>query len=205
MRTKISSKISSFFLVLFALIASAYEDMVAFYAINQQLGGYVHDTAMSQFIPCTAFHIVTGTWTEAAGQVAGTIAMHKAATAETATVNVPIMIPSNSVALKGAYLKSIEIDYELLIAACTSVTATVNKVSRGVDTAVAVVAVQTSTQNLTAGTNAATVDQHKLTVTLTTPIWILNTEYVLLKVAFVAAATTTIDLLSAVANFTERI
>jgi len=160
---------------------------------------------MSQYIPPTTFHIVTGTWTQAAGQVSGTIAMHKAATAETANVNIPIMIPSNSVALKGSYLKSIEVDYELLTAACTSVTASLNKVTRGADTAVAVVAAVTITQDLTAGTSAATVDQHKLTVTITTPAWIDNDEYYLLKIAFVAAATTTIDLLGAVANFTERI
>ena len=157
---------------------------------NGQLGGYVHDTAMSQYISPTAFHIVTGTWTQAAGQVAGTIAMHKAAAAETATVNIPIMIPSNSVGLKGSYLKSIEVDYEILIAACTSVTATLNKVARGGDTAVAVVTAPAITQDLAAAVAAATVDQHKLTVSLTTPAWIDNDEYYLL---------------GAVANFTERI
>ena len=71
----------------------AYQGLVNAWVKNGQLGGYVHDTAMSQYIPPTAFHIVTGTWTQAAGAVAGTIAMHKAAAAETATVNIPIMIP----------------------------------------------------------------------------------------------------------------
>ena len=60
------------------------------------------------------------------------------------------------------------------------------------------------TQDLVAATTAASADQHKLTVTLTTPAWIDNDEYYLLKLAFVAAATSTIDLLGAVANFTER-
>ena len=45
--------------------------------------GYVHDTSMSQYIPPTAMHCVTGTWTDAAGAVSGTIARHKAANAET--------------------------------------------------------------------------------------------------------------------------
>src|SRR5512142_1807590 len=96
-------------------------------------GGYVHDTAMSQFIPPTKFHYVTGTWTQAAGQVAGTIAMHKAAAAETSTVTVPIEVPSNSVAGKGALLKSIEVDYEVLVADLTSITPTLNKVTRAAD------------------------------------------------------------------------
>ena len=199
MRTKM------FLTSFFAMIASAYQGLVNSWVKNGQLGGYVHDTAMAQFIAPTLFHIVTGTWTQAAGQVSGTICMHKAATAETANVNIPIMIPSNSVGLKGAYLKSIEVDYEILVAACTSVTATLNKVVRGVDTAVAVVSAPAITQDLAAAVAAATVDQHKLTVTLTTPVWIANTEYYLLKLAMVAAATTTIDLLGAVVNFTERI
>jgi len=96
--------------------------------------GYVHDTAMSQMIPCTAMHYVTGTWSMAAGSVSGTIAMAKAAAAETAVINIPIMIPSNAVALKGAYLKSIEVDYEIGTLACTSVTASQNKITRGTDT-----------------------------------------------------------------------
>ena len=59
--------------------------------------GYVHDTHMSQYIPPTAMHCVTGTWTDRPpAHVAGTIAMHKAAGAETAVVNIPIMLPSNS-------------------------------------------------------------------------------------------------------------
>ncbi|MFA5810681.1 MAG: hypothetical protein WC935_10185, partial [Thermoleophilia bacterium] len=142
--------------------------------------GYVHDTAMSQFIPPTAMHCVTGTWTYVAGQVAGTIVRHKAAAAETSIVNIPIQIPSNSVALKGSYLKSIEIDYEVLIAACTSVTAALAKVVRGIDGAVAVVSAPAVTQDLTAATDAADVDQHKLIVTVTTPEWIDNDAYFML-------------------------
>lgn len=170
--------------------------------------GYVHDTHMSQFIPPNAFHLVTGTWTDAAGQVTDTICKHMAAIGGgggTATVNIPIMIPSNSAGLKGSYLKSIEADYEILIAACTSVTAVLHKITRGADGAVATDTEPTVTQDLTAGTDAADVDQHRLTVTLTTPAWIDNDEYYLLELQMIAAATTTIDLLGAVANFTARL
>lgn len=163
-----------------------------------------HNTSMSQFIPCTAIMPITGTWTEIAGQVAGTICKHKAAAAETATAYIPIPIPSNSNGQVGSMLKSIEVDYEIQIAACTSVTATLKKITRGIDTAVAVVAAVTTTQDLTAATSAATVDQHKLIVTVTTPAWIDNDEVYSLEVAFVAAATSTIDVLGAVANFVAR-
>ena len=167
--------------------------------------GYVNDTAMSQYIPPTAFHCVTGTWTDVAGTVAGTIAKEKTPGAETGVVNIPIMLPSNSVALKGAYLKSIEIDYDIAAAAATSITAALNKVTRGADGAVAVVAAVTVTQDLTAATDAADVDDHKLTVTLTTPVWIDNDEYMLLKLSCVCAGGTELEFLGAVANFTLRI
>ena len=167
--------------------------------------GYVHDTACSKFIPPDLMHLVTGTWTSAAGAVAGTAARHKAAGAETAVVTVPIVIPSNSVALKGAKLTSIELDYELLLAAATSVTPVLNRVTRGVEGAVAVVAAVTQTMNLVANTTAATQDQHKMIVTVTTPAWIDNDEYYLLQVSFVCGGVVTIDLLGAVVNYTYRV
>ena len=193
---KIFSKIYAFF-------AAILWNMM--YGLNSQLGGYVHDTAMCQMIPCTACHYVTGTWTMAAGSVSGTIAMSKAAAAETAVINIPIMVPSNSVALKGSYIKSIEVDYEIATAAATSVTASMNKVTRGTDTNGLTVAAVTVTQDLTAATAAASAAKHKLTVTLTTPAWIANTEYYLLVLTCVFAATSAFKIESAVANFTERI
>jgi hypothetical protein len=166
--------------------------------------GYVHDTSMSQYIPPNLAHCVTGTWTDIAGQVAGTIARHKAATAETSTINIPILLPSNSKALKGSLLKSVEVDYEILVAACTSWTMSIVKVVRGINTAVAVVSAPAGTQTLTPATTAATVDQHKDVFTLTTPAYIDNDEYYFLKIVAVAAATSQIDILGAVANYTLR-
>jgi len=168
--------------------------------------GYLHDTHMSQYIPPTLFHCVTGTWTLAAGQVAGTIAKHVAAADESSVITIPIIIPSNSVALKGAYLKSIEIDFEVLIAACDALAAVVNKVTRGADGSVATVTPQTFTYD--GGHDAASeridVDQHKMTLTITTPFWLDNGEYVLVEITADKAATTTIDMLGAVANYDLR-
>ena len=174
------------------------------YAKNKELGGYVHDTAMSQFIPPTAFHLVTGTWTMTAGSVSGTIGMHKAAASETTTVTVPVVVPSNSVGLKGAYLKSIEIDYQVQTADCTSCTFSLNKVTRGTDTNGLSVTSVTVSQDI--GTaNAKLIGKHKVVISLSTPAWIANTEYYLLSLSFVAATTSVLDMYSAVANFTERI
>jgi hypothetical protein len=163
----------------------------------------IHNTKMAQYISPLNFHVVVGTWTQAAGQVAGTICLHKAANAETTVVTIPIECPSNAVGLNGAKLTSIEVDLEVLIADCTSVTAVLNKVARGADLAVAVVSAPTFTQSPTAAL-VKVVDQHKLVITLDTPAWIANTEYYLLKLTLVCPATTTLDFLAAVANFTFR-
>jgi hypothetical protein len=167
--------------------------------------GYTHDTQMSQYLGPNTFHYAGGTWTQVAGQVADTICMHRAAANETAVVNIPIMIPSNSVALKGSLLKSIEIDYELLVAAVSSCTPVLNKVTRGADTAVAVVTVPAVTY--TPAQNACvTQDQHKMVVTLTTPEWVDNDVYYLLELTIVAGAGgNTTDILGAVVNYTLRV
>lgn len=166
--------------------------------------GYVHDTKVSQYIPPNLAHCVTGTWTDIAGQVAGTIVRHKAAAAETTTINFPLVVPSNSDSQKGSLLKSVEVDYEVLVAAATSITLSIVKVVRGVDTAVAVVSAPAGAQTLAPATTAATVDQHRDTFTLTTPAYIDNDEYYFLKIVAVCAATTQLDLLGAVVNITKR-
>jgi len=159
---------------------------------------------MAQWIPPTKFHYVTGTWADAAGQVSGTICKHKTANAETAVVTIPVEVQSNSIALQGSKIASIEVDFEVLVADCTSIAVTVNKVSRGLDTAVAVVAAQTQGTLVPTLANAKVVDQHKLLIPLATAIFLLNTEYLLVQLSFVCPGTTTLDILGAVVNYTER-
>lgn len=166
--------------------------------------GYVHDTHMSQYIPPNLFHCVTGTWTDIAGQVAGTIARHKAAAAETATINIPIIIPSNSSAGKGAMLKDVELDYEVRTDVLTTMTLSIVKVVRGLDTAVAVVSAPAGAQLLVPATTAGSVEQHRDRFTLTTPAYIDDDEYYFLKAVAVATATCLLDLYSAVAHYTLR-
>ena len=202
--SKVMSKTYSKFIVPMVLFFALHAEFVkAAWVKNGMLGGYVHDTNMAQYIPPVSCHFVVGTWTQAAGSVAGTIAMHKAAAAETNVITIPITIPSNAITNKGAYLKSIEVDYEVLVADLTSSTPVVNLVTRGADGAVAVVAAQTFTQTPALAT-AKTVGKHKLVITITTPFWVTNLQYVLVQLTNVAPATTTFDLLGIVANFTER-
>ena len=164
----------------------------------------IYNTHLSQFIPCTVAHRYVGSWSNSPGQVPGTIVMRKAAAAQTSVITFPIEIPSSSIALQGTKLASIEVDYEVLVADCTSVTALINKVTRGIEGADAVVVSQPFTQSPTTA-NSAIVDEHRLVLTITTPFWVDNDQYVLCELTFVCPATTQLDLLGAVANFTLKV
>ncbi len=168
--------------------------------------GYTHDTQMAQYIPPAMFYTGVGTWTNAAGQVSGTIAKHRAAANETAVLVIPIAIPGNTVALKGAKLNSIEVDFENLTGVVsTSLTPTLNKVTRGADGAVAVVSAVTVTYTPIQA-NLLLVDQVRMVVTLTTPEWVDQNAYYLLTITIISGAGgSTQDFLGAVANYTLRV
>jgi hypothetical protein len=170
--------------------------------------GYVHDTAMSQFIPPGACHYVTGTWTDAAGAVANTIAKSKAAADNTAIVTIPITIPQNSVAKKGGYIKTIDVWWEVLTAAMDAVSATIYKATLPADT-VAFGAPSSQAFSYDTGHDTAaerlTLDQHKMTLTLTTPIWLDDDDLLTVQMTFDAAATSALTFFGARANYTLRV
>jgi hypothetical protein len=168
--------------------------------------GYVHDTGMSQYIPPTAMHYVTGTWVDSAGVVAHTISRKKNAADETATVTIPVPVPGNSAASKGSYVKSIEIDFEVVTAALDSLDAAIYKLTRGADGSAFTAASQSFTYD--SGHDAAAeridVDQHRMTLTLDTPLWIDNDEELIVELSLNAAATSVFHMMGAVANYTFR-
>lgn len=165
--------------------------------------GYVHDTGFTQFISPLQVYGDTAAWTFGAGQVSNSLAYKCDATDEVANLFIPIPVPSNSGALKGAMLKSIEIDYEIVTAACDSVTATIYKNVRGAEGADVTVSAPTFTQSPTAA-NSKTADEHKLVLTLDTAVYVDNDDYYWVKIAFDKAATSTVEFLGAFANYTLR-
>ena len=164
----------------------------------------INNTHAVQYIPPGEFWITAApNITDIAGAVAGTISRHKAAAAETIVVTIPIAMMANSVALQGAKVTSIEVDFETTIADLTSITAVLNKVTRGADLAVATVAAVTFTQTPTAAL-AKVFDQHKLVITPTVPFWTSNDSYYLLQLTCVCPATSVMDFLAAFVNYTFR-
>jgi len=166
----------------------------------------IHNTHFSQYIPPTLMYGTVATWGMTAGQVSNTVVYKCDATDEVAVLWIPIQVMSNSVANTGVKLESIEIDFEILVAACDAMSAVIYKVARGADGAVAVVSTPAFTYD--AGHDSAAeridVDQHKMTLTITTPEWVDNDVYYLVALSFDKAATSTVEALAAVANFTLR-
>lgn len=174
--------------------------------VTDQVGGYVHDTAFTQWISPLQAYGDTAAWTYGAGQVSNSFVYKCDATDEVANLFIPITLMSNSVAQKGCYLKSIEIDFEILTAALDVLTPVIYKMTRGADGADVTVA--TPAFSYDTGHDSAAeridVDEHKMTLTLDTAAWIDNDEYYWVKLPFDKAATSTVEYLGAFVNFNLR-
>ena len=170
--------------------------------------GYVHDTAMSQWLPPSLAHYVTGTWADAAGQVATTIVKQKAAADNTATLTIPIVIPSNSAAYKGCKVSTIDVYWEVTVAALDALSATIYLVTLPANgAAIAAPASQAfsyDTGHDTAG-ERLTLDQHTMTLTLTTAIWLDNDQVLQVELSVNAAAASVFDYIGTRVNYTLRV
>jgi hypothetical protein len=175
--------------------------------------GYVHDVAMSQFVPPTAFGYSAGTWTLA---VATNVwSLDRTAADAAFTVYMPIPIPSNSVALKGAKLLSVEFMYSIATAAADAFVAATCAVYK--DTLQASAASGSGTLNTSAivtgtldtGHDTAAellaIDEHRLKWTLTTPAWIDNDAAYHFEAVVDAAAGTVFKIFGGIVNYTLRL
>lgn len=167
--------------------------------------GYVHDTHTSQFIPPATIAKSAGTWTSSVAS--NVIQEARGASDAVFTLIIPVPIPSNASALKGAKLKSIDVFYKIAtVAADDFATVELEKVSlpaTGVAVAGAAIATACDTGHDTAAKRKALGD-HTLTVTLTSPAWIGSSEAYYLQLVIDAAATTVFTLFGARINYDFR-
>lgn len=174
---------------------------------GSELGGYVHDTAVSFWIGYARFTHNSGTWTMTVGPVANTYMSRRTAAAATSITVIQIVPLQNSNASKGFYLTSVDIWFEYTTAAPTTLDALIWKNTLGADTAVLVAAAvpfSYDTGHDTAG-ERDNVDQHKMTLTLTTPVWIDNDDIYFVELTSVNAASTVLDFYGARINGTLRL
>jgi hypothetical protein len=170
-----------------------------------ELGGYVHDTHMSQFVPFSLFSHSAGTWT---ATVASNVWYARRTAADAAsTTRIPVLLPSNSSGNKGAYLTSVDVFYRVATAALDALQADLYKTTLPANGALQTVAAVTTTYD--SGHDSAaervTVDEHTLTLALTTPVWVDNDEELFVEVVADNAATSLLDFFGARANFTLRL
>jgi hypothetical protein len=177
-----------------------------------ELGGYVHDTHVSFWISPNMCSYVTGTWTDAAGAVTGTVTKAKAAADETGVVYIPVSaaVPSNSVPLKGFYFQSIDMYYAVTTAALDAAGAIAN-IDRFVlpanNAAFPALVAHTFTYDTGNDTAAESddLDEHTMTLTLTTPIWLDNDDLVQVRLTLDAATTSVVKFHGARVNGTLRL
>ena len=167
--------------------------------------GYVHDTQMCQIIPQSMIQKSAGTWTPTlASNTVGDVR-----TAADASFNlfVPIMLPSNAAAYKGAKLVSIDVHYKIATAAADDfATVELEKVSIASTGAVTGAAVSVTIDgDHDAAAERKAVDDHYMTITLDTPAWIDKDEVYWLYMVVDAAAGTVFTLWGVKANFTLRV
>ncbi len=170
--------------------------------------GYVNDTAMSFFVPPTDFQFTSGTWTPTI--TSDVLNMTRTQADAPFTAIVPVKIPANSVALKGAKLKSIDIFYKIHTAAADDfATVDLNKEVLGADdtaiTAAAVTGITLDAGHDTAAERKAVDADHVMTITLDDPAWIDESDFYWVEMIIDAAATTDVIFFGARVNFTLRV
>jgi len=175
--------------------------------------GYVHDTAMSQFIPPTAFGFSAGTWTLTAAS--NVWSMDRTAADASATIYMPIPIPSNSVAMKGSYLTSIELMYSISTAVADdfavatallykdTLSPTAASGSGTINTAAAFATTKDTGHDTDA--ECLAVDEHRLIMTVTTPEWADNDVAYHAEYIVDGGAATVVKVFGGIANFTLRL
>jgi hypothetical protein len=171
-------------------------------------GGYVHDTAVTVFIPPGACMLTVGAWVDTVGAVANTYMKRGTAAAATWVLVIPIFPIQNAVALKGSYFKSLDMWWINGTAALTTFTAAfrravppLNAAAYGAPTADAFA----YDANHLANANRITVAQHTMVLTPTTPMWLANSDQFYGEFTIVNPGTSVLDFYGARANFTLRI
>ena len=139
--------------------------------------GYLHDVSLSRFISPFECGYNGGAWTPTIA--ANMISNVRTAADSVFTILIPILLPSNGIASRGAYLESIDAYYVIATDVLTIVDRLdIDKITLGVDgAACAGEQVPVSMDSGHTSNNARRdVEDHTMTATLTTPVWVDSSE-----------------------------
>lgn len=169
--------------------------------------GYVNDTHMSIFIPPGDFEFSEGTWTVQSGS--NIIIRQRSADDAAFAALIPIRLMGNSSYRKGCRLEEIKVWYRIEgVEADDFENVNLIKNTVGPDD----VSVQAATIpiSLDAGHDSAAKrkaldDDHCMTVTLTTPVWVSEDDIYYLYLTIDCHADSVVTFVAARANFTLRV
>jgi hypothetical protein len=161
---------------------------------------------MSKFIGPEEAQHSAGTWTATNG--AGNLWFSRRTAANATWVTkIPVKLPQNSAALKGSLLKSISLYFEITTEALDALAAALYKFTLPADGSAGSAAAVATTYD--AGHDAANervdIDQHTLTLTLSTPEWMDDDAVYYVEIAGDGGANGVFDLYGARASYTLRL
>ena len=167
--------------------------------------GYVHATHMSTFITPAQVTATVGTWAMAAASNVWTL--NKTAADNTSVIKIPCRLPGNASGWKGARLKSVDVWYSIATAACDAISTALycsTLPAQSGTLSAGLVATSYDSAHDTAAERLA-VDQHKLTLTLTTAPWVDEDSEYYVELTVDAAASSVVKFQGARVNYDLRI
>jgi hypothetical protein len=167
--------------------------------------GYVNDTQMSAF---TSPAECTGTVGTFAMAVASNVwTLNKTAADNTSVIKIPLKLPANAAALKGALLKSVTIWWSNGTADLDALAAVIYKSTLPAQAGSLSAAAVTTTYDTGHDAAAERITQatHKMTLTVTTPVWVDEDQEFYVELTVDAAAGSVFKLVGARADYTLRV
>lgn len=167
--------------------------------------GYIHDNVQIA-VPFTKYAHSAGTWTPT---VASNVWYNRRTAADAAAVSyIPLCdVPQRDGAVKGAKLTSVDVHFRIVTAAIDAMEAHLYKATLAADGSLLTVAEVTTTYDTGHDSAAERIDadEHKMTLTVTTPFYLEDNEMLFVEVVWDGSATGVIDEFLTVGNWTLRL
>ncbi len=167
--------------------------------------GYTHLKDISHFVSPFDIAKSAGTWTPTVSS--NLVSDVRTAAGAAFTILIPIVLPGSLVGTQGAKIISIDVFYKIGTAAATAFGVALNKVSlnaHGVASAGAAVSVTLDADHDTEAERYA-VEDHKMTITLGSPVFLQKNAAYFVSCVITAAAGTVFTLFGAQINYELRV
>lgn len=173
--------------------------------------GYIHNTAMCVFVPPEISQQSGGSWIHAA--TLNCWRVERQASAGQFTIKLPVLLPhQNAVNYRGAFLTSLDIWYKITTEALTSLNAAIQLMTLPANNTAFSAASKVFTYDADHNQDAdegsderRKILNHKMTLTLTTPFWVLVDQAVHVELTGIAGASGVFSYHGCQAKYTLRI